>query len=146
MTQHTWKLANLETHIQQLLESVGLHSHGLATLKEIKGLQSPHIIDITLTVSCAKNSATVPTMEANPTPSQPKLSSQSPSSKISNPSISEPSLRTYNGKDGLMISFEDLATWLRSQGASDGSLVDEMTHLYCAKVLHMIHKALWLTL
>src|SRR6266404_4087358 len=146
MIQPTWLLAKAETLIQQLLECVGPTLDGQVILREIRFVLSNPTTATILIDLCAKNSATDQTTEANPTPSQPKLSSQSPSSKISSQSISEPSLRTYNGKDGLMISFEDLAAWLRSQDASDGSLADEMTHLYCVKVLHMIHKALWPTL
>src|SRR6266403_2867640 len=107
MTQHIWRLANLETHIQQLLASVGLHSHGLATLKRIKGLQNPHTIDITLTVSCARNSDTDQTMEANPTPSPANPNSPSTSSKISNQNISAHSLPIYIGKDGWILSYDE---------------------------------------
>src|SRR6266403_4371044 len=105
MTQHIWRLANLETHIQQLLASVGLHSHGLATLKRIKGLQNPHTIDITLTVSCARNSDTDQTMEANPTPLPANPNSPSTSSKISNQNTSGHFLRICRSKDGWIVNF-----------------------------------------
>src|SRR6266704_572877 len=140
MTQDIWKLANLETHIQQLLESVGLHSHGLVTLKKIKGLQSPHTIDITLTVSCARNSAMEVTMQGNQKPSQPKPDSPKQSSETSSPSIFVHFPRTSGGTAGLILNLEQLETLQRSVEENGGSLDAETIQLPSGKLLHMTLK------
>src|SRR6266403_2408905 len=145
MTQPISKLVSPVTLIRQLLDSAGQVCHGPVILKKTKLSQKRLTIDITLTVSCARNSDTGQIMVASPLPSQPKPNSPSTSSKISSQSISEPFLRTSIGNDGLMINFEDLDFWLRSQGASDGSLEDVMIQQCCAKLSHMIHKVLWPT-
>src|SRR6266404_3334235 len=145
MTQPISTPASQAILIQQLLESAGLAFLGQATLEEIRILPNNPTTDITLTVSCARNSDTVPTTEASPLPSPARPNSPSTSSKISSQSISEPFLRTSIGNDGLMINFEDLDFWLRSQGASDGSSEDVMIQQCCAKLSLMIHKVLWPT-
>src|SRR6266403_1711386 len=145
MTINTLWLANLETLTQQLLESAGRIWDGPGILREIKILPKDHTIDITLIASCARNLVTVQTTVVNQPLSPANPSSPSTSSKISSQSISEPFLRTSIGNDGLMINFEDLDFWLRSQGASDGSLEEEMTRQFCEKLLLMIHKAVWQT-
>ena len=145
MMEDTLKLAKVATLIQQLLDSVGQTFPGQAFLKQIKISPSNHITDITLTVSCVRNSGMAPTMVESPLPSPANPSSPSTSFKISSQSISKPFLRTSTGNDGLMINFEDLDFWLRSQGASGGSLEDAMIQQCCAKLSHMIHKVLWPT-
>src|SRR5258706_14146044 len=145
MTQHTWKHVTQETHIQPLLESVGLLLDGPATLNKIRLSRSLLTIATTLIDLCVRNSDTGQITEANPTPSPANPRSPSTSSKISNQSISEPFLHTSIGNDGLMINFEDLDFWLRSQGASDGSLEDAMIQQCCGRLSHMIHKVLWPT-
>lgn len=55
MTIDTSQLVNLETLIQQWLESAGLPCLGPEILDKIKLLPKHHTIDITLTVSCVRN-------------------------------------------------------------------------------------------
>ena|SRR6266446_4113891 len=142
MTQGIWKLANLETHIQQLLESVGLHSHGLVTLKKIKGLQSPHTIDITLTVSCARNSAMDRTMEGSQRPSPDKLGSQKPSLEISSLNTLERFPPIFGGTDGLTLSLEQSEILQLSLDENGGSLVEGMIRAHSGKLLRMTLRVL----
>src|SRR5260370_37340793 len=118
MTGGTSMLWNPETYIQQLLESVGLTWDGRATLREIKLSQNVHTIDITLTASCARNSVTVQTMEANPPPLQCKPTSPSQSSSDFSQNTSGRSLPIYDGMYGPMIPYEELVSWLRLRGVS----------------------------
>src|SRR6266702_5774532 len=145
MTQDTWKLANLETHIRQLLESAGLHSHGLVTLKKIKGLQSPHTIDITLTVSCARNSDTDQTTQVNQKPSPNKPDYQKQSSETFSRSIFGRFPHTSGGTVGWTPNLEQRETLQRSVEESGGSLAVEMIHPLSGKPWLMILKALWQT-
>src|SRR5260221_1517075 len=137
MTPGTWKLVNLETHIQQLLESAGLHSRGLVYLRKTKISRKARIIDITLTVLCARNSGTDQTTEANQRPSQDKPSSPKPSLEISSPNTLEPFRHTSVGTGGLTLSFERLETLQRLLEGKDGSLDVEMTHPRSGKLWRM---------
>src|SRR6266704_50190 len=142
MTQNTWKLANLETHIQQLLESVGLTSLGQATLRKTKLSRKHLTTDITLTVSCVRSWATVATTSDNPKPSQPKPDFPKPSLETSNPNILELSRHISNTTGGLILSFEQLETLQRLLDGKDGSLDVEMIHLHSARPLRMILRVL----
>src|SRR5258707_13568040 len=100
MTQGTWKLVSPVILIQQLLILAGQVCHGPVILKKTKLSQKHLTIDITLTVSCARNSDTGQIMVASPLPSPVNPSSPSTSSKISSQSISRPSLPICRGKNG----------------------------------------------
>src|SRR5258706_11348392 len=114
MTQDTLKPVSQATLIPQLQECVGLILDGLEALNKINPSQNNRIIATILTDLCAKSWDMGRIMGASQTPSPDRPSSPSTSFKISSQSISKPSLRTFNGNDGLMISYEDLATWLLS--------------------------------
>src|SRR6267154_852423 len=134
-------LSNLGMCIQQLLECVGPNSLGQATLNWTDKSLTETSIDITLTVSCVRNSVTGRTTEANPPPSQCKPTSPSRSSLDFSPSTSELFLPIYDGMGGPMISYDDLVTWLRSQGVSVGSLEDVRSPQLSGRLLLTIHKA-----
>src|SRR5258706_4309513 len=140
MTQGTWKLVSPVILIQQLLESAGQVCHGPVILKRTKLSQKHLTIDITLTVSCARNSDTGQIMVASPIPSLDKPSSPSTSSKTSNQNTSRHFLRIYRGKDGWIINFVDMVTLLASLGVNAGSSDGEMILLSFEKPSLTIHK------
>src|SRR5579871_1484009 len=131
---------NLETSILPLLESAGRILAGQTTLDEIKNWRKHLTTGITLIDLCAKSSGMEATTEANPKPSQSNLNFQNLLSVTSNPNIFELSLRIYDGKDGLMLSYEKPDIWFRSLVASDGSLDDVTIPLPSGKRLHMTLK------
>src|SRR5882724_6249023 len=116
MTGDISMLSNLGTCLQQLLEFVGANSLGQANLKWTNKSLSDHSIDITLTVSCVRNSDTEATMEASHQPSPFKQPSPSQSSLDSNQSTSEHSLLIYVGTDGLTVNYDNLVSLLASLG------------------------------
>ncbi len=142
MTQGTSKLVSPVTLIRQLLESAGQVCHGPVILKKTKLSQKHLTIDITLTVSCARNSDTGQIMVASPLPSPLKPNSLSQSSPTSSPNISGLFPLTLNGSTGWRITYDDLDTLLASPDVRDGFLVDETTLTLSGKQLLMILKAL----
>ena len=100
-------LAKAETHIQQLLEYVGLPSDGPVILRKIKASQNGHTIDITLTVSCARNWDTVQTTVDSLRHLLRSREFLSASSETSNSNISAPSQPTDYGK-GTLIPLSEL--------------------------------------
>src|SRR6267154_115833 len=126
-------LSNLGMCIQQLLECVGPNSLGQASLNWTDKSLSETSIDITLTVSCVRNSDTVPTTEANQQPLPCKPISPNQSSLGFSQSTFEHFLPIYGGTDGLILNYDSLVTWLASQGVSVGFLEGEMTLPHCVK-------------
>src|SRR5882762_212224 len=145
MTGDISMLSNLGMCIQQLLECVGPNSLGQANLKWTNKSLSDHSIDITLTVSCVRNSDTEVTMEASPqpSPSQPPSPSQSSSGFSAN--TSKHFLPMYDGRLGPTISYGSLVSLLLSQGVSVGSSGDARSPQPLGRLLLMIHKEAWLT-
>src|SRR5882762_1792661 len=134
---------NLETFIRQLLECVGPNSLGQANLRWTNKSLSDHSIDITLTVSCVRNSDTDRTMEASPQPLRFKQPSQSQSSLDSSQSTSEHFLPIFDGMAGPTISYADLVSLLLSQGVNVGSLEDARSPQPLGRLLLMIRKEAW---
>src|SRR6266403_3501234 len=137
MTQPTSKHVTQETHIQPLLESVGLLLDGPATLNKIRLSRSLLTIATTLIDLCARNSDTDQTTEENQTPSPVNPSSPSTTFTTSNLHTFEPSHRIWFGTHGLIISSADMDTLLRSLDANGGSLEDVMTLPYYGRRLLM---------
>ena len=133
MMEDTLKLAKVATLIQQLLDSVGQTFPGQAFLKQIKISPSNYITDITLIVSCVRNSGMAPTMVESPLPSPANPSSPSTSSRISNPNTSKLSLPIYRGRSGWIINSVDMDTLLASLDASDGSSEGDQINLFFEK-------------
>src|SRR6266404_286832 len=129
MTQPISKLVSPVTLIQQLLDSAGQVCHGPVILKKTKLSQKHLTIDITLTVSCARNSDTGQIMVASPLPSPAKPNSPSTSSKISSQNTSRPSLVIYRGKNQWIADSEDMDTLLRSLDVSAGFSEGGTIHL-----------------
>src|SRR5882762_2392837 len=145
MTGDISMLSNLGTCIQQLLECVGPNSLGQANLKWTNKSLSDHSIDITLTVSCVRNSDTDRTTVVSPQPSPSKPPSPSQSSSGFNPNTSKHFLPILDGMDGPTISYDELASLLLSQGVNVGSSADVRSPQPLGRLLLMIHKEAWLT-
>src|SRR6202035_1898107 len=115
--------SNLGMFIPQLLASVGLTWAGPQTSSEIRISLRDHIIDITLTASCVRNSDMGVTTEASQRPSQDKQSSQKQWSATFNPNTSPLFRHTLDGTLLWMCDSEQWDHLLRLLVESDGSSV-----------------------
>src|SRR5256885_15177490 len=97
MTRDILRLASPAIPTQQSHVFAGQISLGPASLKRIKLSPRRHTIDITLTVSCVRSSATEAIMEESLSLSLLSLDCQLMSSRLSNQSISLRSLHTRDG-------------------------------------------------
>src|SRR5882757_7552999 len=132
--------SNLETCIQRLLECVGPTLGGQVTWQETRKSPNDHSTDITVTVSCARNSSMEATTEASPKPSPCKPPSPSPSLSDFSLSTSRHFLPIYDGTNGPMINYEELDSLLRSQGVGVGSSVDVLKHPLSGRLSLTIHR------
>jgi|SRR5229473_4873080 len=112
--------SNLETFIQQLLESVGHSLSGRATLSEIKQSQKDLSIVTTLIGLCVRNLDMVVTMVDNPQPSPCKPTYLSQLLLDSSQSTLEHSRRTLDGTLLWMANSELWETLLHLQDESAG--------------------------
>lgn len=142
-TRGTLMLANLEILTQQLREYAGLILDGPASLSEIKISPKGHSTDITLTASCVRSSDTVLTMVVSLKLSPLNPNSPSPSSQLSNQSISSLTPLTSSGKDGSQIKSDEMVSSLVLQAASDIFGADEAKTRRFEKLLHTILNAHW---
>ena len=129
------------TFTQRLLESVGLPLDGQVILNEIKYSPSGTTIAITLTDSCARNSATVAITAVSLSPLPLKAASPSESSKTSSPSTSPPSPPTNDGNEPSQTKWleeEILRVLLVERG---GSMDDEMIQALSARLSLLIRNA-----
>src|SRR5712671_3696338 len=140
MIGDTLTRSSLETSIQPLLDFVGLSLVGPVTLKLTSISRSNHIIDITITASCARRLDMDPTTAANPTPSPSKPNSQSASSLDSSPSTLLPFQVTLRDSNGRTINYQELDVLKLLLDANGGSLAAEVTQQPNGKLMLTIHK------
>src|SRR6267154_6509923 len=140
MTGDTSMRSSLETSIQPLLDFVGLSLVGPVTLKLTSISRSNHIIDMTITASCARRLDMDPTTAATPTPSPSKPNSQSASSLDSSPSTLLPFQVTLRDSNGRTVNFQELDVLNLFPAPHAGSLAGEVPQQPNGKLLLTIHQ------